>query len=88
MADSAASAIARLAGSDVEPQPFDPVIRAKLLTGAEPIYISARPVGADGFSSEVFEKPPWPAGDKVVAEELGPYLAPLDDSHADSTPEA
>jgi hypothetical protein len=25
----------------------------------------------------VFEDPPWPAGEKVVAEELGPYLASL-----------
>ena len=83
MADSAASAIARLAGTDVEPQPFHPVIRAKLLTGAEPIYISARLVGPGAVSSEVFEEPPWPAGDKVVAEELGPYLAALDDSRAD-----
>jgi sulfide:quinone oxidoreductase len=79
MADSAASAIARLAGVDVERQPFAPIIRAKLLTGAEPIYISARSDGAHGFSSEVFEEPPWPAGDKVVAEELGPYLASLED---------
>ncbi|HET8820644.1 MAG TPA: FAD-dependent oxidoreductase [Thermoleophilaceae bacterium] len=77
MADSGASAIARLAGADVEPQPFHPVIRAKLLTGAEAIYISAQLGCADGVHSEVFEEPPWPAGDKVVAEELGPYLASL-----------
>jgi sulfide:quinone oxidoreductase len=77
MADSAASAIATLAGALDEPQPFRPVIRGKLLTGAEPIYMSARPEGAESFASEVFEDPPWPAGEKVVAEELGPYLASL-----------
>ena len=77
MADSAASAIAMLAGAVDEPEPFRPVIRGRLLTGAKPIYMSARPVGAESFASEVFEDPPWPAGEKVVAEELGPYLASL-----------
>ena len=40
--------------------------------------MSARPVGAESFESEVFDTPPWPADEKVVAEELGPYLAELD----------
>ena len=88
MADAAAAAIARLAGAAVEPEPFDPVIRAKLLTGAEPIYISSRAAGAEAFSSEVFEEPPWPAGDKVVAEELGPYLASLDRDGVGFSPRA
>jgi hypothetical protein len=44
--------------------------------------MSARPVGAESFASEVFEEPPWPAQDKVVAEELGPYLAGLDAARA------
>lgn len=83
MADSAASAIASLAAAVNEPQPFDPVIRATLATGAEPIYMSARPVGAESFASEVFEEPPWPAGDKVVADELGPYLASWDAARAE-----
>jgi sulfide:quinone oxidoreductase len=78
MADAAASAIAALAGVVDKPRAFNPVIRGKLLTGADPIYISARPIGAQSFGSEVFDEPPWPADEKVVAEELGPYLARLD----------
>jgi sulfide:quinone oxidoreductase len=82
MADAAASAIAALAGVVAKPSVFNPVIRGKLLTGREPIYMSAHPVGAESFASEVFEEPPWPAKDKVVAEELGPYLARLDTAQA------
>ena len=77
MADAAATAIARLAGADVEHAPFWP-IQGKLLTGKDPLYISARLVGASGFESEVYDTPPWPEDEKVVAEELGPYLAGLD----------
>ena len=79
MADSAASAIASLAGLDVKPEEFHPVIRGKLLGGRNPLYISARLVGDTGFGSEVYETPPWPEGDKVVATELGEYLAGLDE---------
>ena len=78
MADTAATAIARLAGAEVEHAPFWPVIQGKLLTGKDPLYISARLVGASGFESEVYDTPPWPEDEKVVAEELGPYLAGLD----------
>jgi sulfide:quinone oxidoreductase len=78
MADTAASAIARLTGADVEYTEFLPTIRGKLLTGKAPLYISARVVGPSGFLSEVHDEPPWPEDDKIVAEELGPYLAGLD----------
>jgi hypothetical protein len=49
-----------------------------VFTGKAPLYISARLVGPKGFQSEVYDKPPWPEDDKIVAEELGPYLAQLD----------
>ena len=77
-ADTAALAIAALAGAGVERQRLLPEIRGKLLTGQDPLYLRARLVGAKGFDSEVFDSPPWPVDDKVVAEELGPYLAGLD----------
>jgi sulfide:quinone oxidoreductase len=77
-ADTAAAAIARLAGAGIEPAPFSPVIRGKLLTGGRPLYLSARLVGSQGFESAVSETPPWPVDDKIVAAELGPYLAGLD----------
>ena len=78
MADAAAAAIAVLAGQKTQAPPFNPVIRGKLLTGSHPIYMSARPLGAESFESTVYDKPPWAADEKVVAEELGPYLATLD----------
>jgi len=80
MADTAAGAIARLAGVEIEQQPFWPHIRGKVFGPPEPLYISARVVGGKGFESEVHESPPWPEDEKVVAEELGPYLAALDDA--------
>lgn len=77
-ADAAAAAIAHMAGAGVEPSPFRPELRAKLLTGREPLYLRARVVGAQGFDTEVFDSPPWPVDDKIIAEELGPYLTGLD----------
>ena len=77
-ADTAAAGIAQLAGAGVEPTPFSPQLRAKLLTGGKPLYLSARLAGTQGFESEVSETPPWPLDDKIVAAELGPYLAGVD----------
>lgn len=81
MADTAAGAIARLAGAEVEQAPFWPHIRGKVLGGPRPLFISARVVSGKGFESEVYESPPWPEDEKVVAEELGPYLSALDAEH-------
>ena len=78
MADAAAAAIAVIAGAQENAPAFNPVIRGKLLTGRDPVYMSAHPVGAESFESEVYDEPPWPADEKVIAEELGPYLAGLD----------
>ena len=82
MADAAAAAIAVLAGAADKAPAFKPVIRGKLLTGSDPVYMTAHPLGSESFESEVFADPPWPAGEKVVAEELGPYLAKLDELRA------
>ena len=84
MADAAAAAIAMLAGSQTEAPAFSPVIRGKLLTGRVPLFMSARPIGAESFESEIFDEPPWPADEKVVAEELGPYFAGLDEGATSS----
>jgi sulfide:quinone oxidoreductase len=82
MADAAAAAIAVLAGSQATAAAFNPVIRGKLLTGSDPVYMSAHPLGAESFESEVFDAPPWREDEKVVAEELGPYLKTFDAVHA------
>jgi sulfide:quinone oxidoreductase len=76
-ADTAAAAIAHRAGAAPEPAPFMAELKAKLLTGGRPLYLSARLVGSLGFESEISESPPWPVDEKIVAPELGPYLASL-----------
>ena len=74
-ADTAAAAIAVLAGVDVKVEPYRAVIRGMLLTGGKPLYLSARVVGGRGFESEVSEEPLWSPPEKVSAEDLAPYLA-------------
>ena len=73
-ADVAAAAIAYLAGAEVDHEAFQPVIRGLLLTGGDPLYLSARLIGAGSFESEVSGEPLWPSGDKVAADELDDYL--------------
>jgi len=77
-ADTAAAAIAHLAGVAGRPTPFTPVIRAMVLTGDRPIYLSAQLVSGLGWRSRVYDEPPWPPDEKIIAEELGPYLARLE----------
>lgn len=77
-ADTAAAAIAHLAGAGDPPPPLRPQIRGMLLTGRRPLYFAAYEVDGGGWKSEIYEEPPWPADEKVVAEELGPYLSTLD----------
>jgi sulfide:quinone oxidoreductase len=74
-ADTAAAAIAFLAGAEVDAEPFKPLIRGMLLTGGAPLYMSARLIGTGSFESEVSDTPLWPSGAKVAAEELSDYLA-------------
>ena len=77
-ADTAAAGIAHLAGCGQRPPPFAPVIRAMLLTGDRPLYLTAHVVAGLGWRSKIYKQPPWPPDEKVIAEELGPYLADLD----------
>ena len=79
-ADAAAAAIAVLAGAQDQAEPFQAVIRGMLLTGDDPLFLSARVIGGQGFESEVSREPLWSPPDKVVADELGPYLAALEGS--------
>ena len=54
-----------------------PVLRGVLYTGAEPLYLTAR-IENGRVESEVSHDRPWPADEKVAAEELGPFLRSLD----------
>jgi sulfide:quinone oxidoreductase len=76
-ADTAAVSIARLAGVDVEPQPFKPVLRALLLSEKRPTFMHVELAGGSGDTSEVSEEALWwPAG-KIFGRYLSPFLATL-----------
>lgn len=78
MADTAAQGIAALAGASAEAQPLRPVIRGVLFTGTDPLYLTARIENGRVVESEVSREPAWPKDEKVVAEELGPFLRSLE----------
>jgi sulfide:quinone oxidoreductase len=80
-ADVVAQSIAKLAGAAVTPERFHPVIRGMLLTGEEPVYLTARITGGAGFSSEITDTPTWSPPSKVASKYLAPYLH----SHAAAT---
>jgi hypothetical protein len=78
MADTAAASIAQLAGAG----------RFQAIFGGHPGRAADRRSAVlhqrtahrpRGFESEVSDTPPWPEDQKVVAEELGPYLAGIDE---------
>jgi sulfide:quinone oxidoreductase len=73
-ADTAAEAIAALAGATVEPKPFHPEIRAILLGADKPLYLSAHVTGGHGSSSQISEEPTWSPPTKIAAKYLAPYL--------------
>jgi sulfide:quinone oxidoreductase len=77
-ADVAASSIAILAGADVEPQRFHPVIQGILLGAEEPLYLSAHVTGGHGSASRVSEAPLWSPPTKISARYLADYLAARD----------
>jgi sulfide:quinone oxidoreductase len=73
-ADTAAQAIAALAGASVTPAPFHPVVHGILLTGGRPRFLSARVTGGQGFSSRITDEPTWSSPAKIAAKYLAPYL--------------
>lgn len=71
-ADAAATSIAALAGADVEPQPFKPMLRGLLLTGLTPQFLSANLLDN---ASEADTEPLWWPPAKIVGHYLAPFLA-------------
>jgi sulfide:quinone oxidoreductase len=70
-----AETIAAATGAPVTPQPFRPRLRAKLITGARPRYLSEIVVGGAGNeSSTASEEPLWWPPTKIAAAHLGAYL--------------
>jgi sulfide:quinone oxidoreductase len=77
-ADTAARSIAALAGAQITPERFDPVIHGMLLTGGDPLYLTARIAGGHGLGSEATATPTWSPSAKIAAQHLAPYLDTLD----------
>jgi sulfide:quinone oxidoreductase len=79
-ADSVAAVISARVGADVEPAPFDPVLRGVLWTGARPRYLYGQLTGGHGETSLLSETPPWPEQEgKIVGRYLAPFLAGVPD---------
>lgn len=81
-ADAAAQSIALLAGAQVTPEPFHPVVHGMLLTGGKPLYLTAQITGGHGFSSEIGDTPTWSPPSKIASKYLAPYLDSHDDERA------
>lgn len=69
-ADAAASAIAADAGAEIQPTPFDPVLRGLLLTGTAPRFLRS-----EKGTSLVNPHPLWWPPSKIVGRHLSPFLA-------------
>jgi sulfide:quinone oxidoreductase len=78
-AEAAAEAIARLAGADVAPRPFKPVLRGRLLTGSGERYMH-HVAGGGGGDGKVADHTLWWPASKVAGRRLGPYLAGRDEA--------
>ena len=74
-ADNAAAMIAFLAGAAPYPSTHHPVLRATLLTGERPIYLTAQLVGHEVVKSSATRTPRRSVTDKIAARELSRYLA-------------
>jgi sulfide:quinone oxidoreductase len=74
-ADAAAESIAAQAGVDIEPTPFRPILRGKLLTGSRPLYMRNDISGTAGDESKSSEHILWWPPGKVAGAYLAPYLS-------------
>jgi sulfide:quinone oxidoreductase len=70
-ADAVAEAIAADLGAAIEPRPFRPVLRARLMTGGEPLYMVRRGEEAGAVS----RRPLWSPPGKLAGRYLAPLLA-------------
>jgi sulfide:quinone oxidoreductase len=73
-ADAAAAYIAARAGASVEPEPFHPVLRGKLLTGDESLHMRHDPSGGGGEGVASFDYLWWPPH-KVSGRYIAAWLA-------------
>jgi sulfide:quinone oxidoreductase len=73
-ADAAAEHIAAAAGAPIEPKPFHPVIRGKLITGDESFNLQADIGGGGGEGSSSLDPLWWPP-QKIAGKYLSAMLA-------------
>jgi sulfide:quinone oxidoreductase len=85
-ADAVAEAIAALAGANVDPQPFRPVLRGTLLTGGRTRYLRADISGGAGDDSTVSGEALWWPPNKLCGRYLAPYLSSKTGEAADVMP--
>jgi sulfide:quinone oxidoreductase len=76
-ADAAAEAIAALAGADLTPHPFRPVLRGMLLTGTRPRYLHRELTLDSPETSWAGPEPLWWPPAKIVGRFLEPFLVRL-----------
>ena len=86
-ADAVAEAIAATVGIDIDPQPFQPVLRGGLLTGAAAHYLRADISGGAGDDSTISTEPLWWPPNKLCGRYLAPYLSRQTGEAADVLPE-
>jgi sulfide:quinone oxidoreductase len=86
-ADAVAEAIAAVVGLDIDPQPFQPVLRGVLLTGAAARYLRADISGGAGDDSTISTEPLWWPPNKLCGRYLAPYLSRQTGDAADVMPQ-
>jgi sulfide:quinone oxidoreductase len=85
-ADAVAEAVAASVGVGIEPQPFRPVLRAALLTGAGARFLRADISGRAGDDSAISAEPLWWPPNKLYGRYLAPYLSGHTGEAADVMP--
>jgi sulfide:quinone oxidoreductase len=86
-ADAAAASIAAAAGASVDPAPFKPVLRGKLLTGSKPLFMRSDISGTAGDESTSSGHTLWWPPGKVAGAYLAPYLAAREQAAPDASVE-
>jgi sulfide:quinone oxidoreductase len=76
-ADAAAEAIAAVAGADISPEPFKPVLRGVLLTEHETRFMRRDVSGGSGDRATVGIPPLWWPPTKIAGRELSKHLADI-----------
>jgi sulfide:quinone oxidoreductase len=84
-ADAAAEAIAAVAGAEVEPRPFRPLLRGVLLTGRGSAWMRHDLAGGGGEAEAERHALWWPPT-KIAGRYLSPYLAARDGAEPGDTP--